>query len=100
MQATSGIADDEQGLSSGLVNTSFQVGGAVVLALVTAVVSGTAVPGDPGAGVLDALVPATALVSGVALVGVLVTLAVLVPGARTALRERRARAATPGRAVD
>ena len=30
----------------------------------------------------------------------IVTLAVLVPGARTALRERRARAATPGRAVD
>ncbi|CAB4901655.1 unannotated protein [freshwater metagenome] len=100
MQATSGIADDEQGLASGLVNTSFQVGGAVVLALVTAVVSGTAVPGDPGAGVLDALVPATALVSGVALVGVLVTLAVLVPGARAALRERRARAAAPGCAAD
>lgn len=100
MQATSGIADDEQGLASGLVNTSFQVGGAVVLALVTAVVSGTAVPGDQGAGVLDALVPATTLVSGVALLGVLATVAVLVPGARAALRDRRARAAAPGCAAD
>jgi MFS family permease len=35
--ATSGIPAQEQGLASGLVNTSFQVGGALVLAVVTAV---------------------------------------------------------------
>jgi MFS family permease len=35
--ATSGIPAEEQGLASGLVNTSFQVGGALVLAVVTAV---------------------------------------------------------------
>jgi EmrB/QacA subfamily drug resistance transporter len=35
--ATNGIAAEEQGLASGLVNTSFQFGGALVLAVVTAV---------------------------------------------------------------
>jgi EmrB/QacA subfamily drug resistance transporter len=40
MAATDGVANHEQGLASGLVNTSFQFGGAVVLAIVTAVVAG------------------------------------------------------------
>jgi hypothetical protein len=40
MAATDGVADDEQGLASGLVNTSFQLGGALVLAIVAAVVAG------------------------------------------------------------
>jgi EmrB/QacA subfamily drug resistance transporter len=35
--ATNGIAAEEQGLASGLVNTSFQFGGALVLAIATAV---------------------------------------------------------------
>jgi EmrB/QacA subfamily drug resistance transporter len=35
--ATNGIAPEEQGLAGGLVNTSFQFGGALVLAIVTAV---------------------------------------------------------------
>jgi MFS family permease len=39
IQAVAGVADHEQGLASGLLNTSFQVGGAVGLAVVTAVVS-------------------------------------------------------------
>ena len=38
MQATTGVADHEQGLASGLINTSFQVGGAIMLAIVSAVV--------------------------------------------------------------
>ena len=38
--ATAGVADEEQGLASGLVNTSFQIGGAIVLAVVTAIVAG------------------------------------------------------------
>ncbi|WP_157260557.1 MFS transporter [Patulibacter minatonensis] len=88
MQATAGIEDHEQGLASGLVNTSFQVGGAVVLALVTAVVSANAVPGDQAAGIIDALRPATGLVMGVAILGVLVTAAVLAPGARRTVRAR------------
>ena len=48
IQATAGIADHEQGLASGLVNTSFQVGGAIVLAVVAAVI-GTGVVVDPAA---------------------------------------------------
>ena len=43
IQATNGVDDAEQGLASGLLNTSGQVGGAIVLAVVTAVLtSGTA----------------------------------------------------------
>ena len=34
---TSGVAPEEQGLAGGLLNTSFQFGGALVLAVVTAV---------------------------------------------------------------
>ena len=40
IQAVSGVADREQGLASGLVQTSFQLGGAIGLAIVSAVVSG------------------------------------------------------------
>lgn len=86
IQATAGIDDDEQGLASGLVNTSFQIGGAIVLALVTAVVSAKSAEGatDPAAGVIAALHPATLLVMGVALAGLLLTAAVLVPRRRPA----------------
>jgi len=37
IQALSGVADAEQGLASGLVGSSFQIGGALVLAISTAV---------------------------------------------------------------
>jgi EmrB/QacA subfamily drug resistance transporter len=39
--ATNGVAPEEQGLASGLVSTSFQFGGALVLAVVTAVNNAT-----------------------------------------------------------
>ena len=39
VQATAGVADHEQGLAAGLVQSSLQIGGAIVLAAVTAVVS-------------------------------------------------------------
>jgi MFS family permease len=51
IQATSGVADSEQGLASGLVNTSFQVGGAIV----TAVVSAAITSGDGAVPELSAL---------------------------------------------
>jgi sugar phosphate permease len=51
--ATNGVAPEEQGLAGGLVNTSFQFGGALVLAVVTAVNNAAAgAGGSPGA-VLD-----------------------------------------------
>jgi MFS family permease len=47
MAATSGVAAEEQGLASGLVNTSFQIGGALVLAVVTAVNDAAGSDGSP-----------------------------------------------------
>jgi nitrate/nitrite transporter NarK len=38
IQALSGVRDDEQGLASGLVGSSFQLGGAIVLAITTATI--------------------------------------------------------------
>jgi MFS family permease len=46
--ATAGVAEHEQGLAGGLLNTSFQFGGALVLAVVTAVASATSRPGAQG----------------------------------------------------
>jgi MFS family permease len=39
IQATNGISDDEQGLAAGVLQTSMQVGAAVVLAVTTALIS-------------------------------------------------------------
>src|SRR3954451_22448246 len=38
IQALTGVRDDEQGLASGLVGSSFQLGGAIVLAVTTAMI--------------------------------------------------------------
>src|SRR5918998_2843262 len=66
MAATSGVADHEQGLASGLVSTSFQLGGAVGLAIITAVITS----GTTGAeSLLDELRPGLAVVTGLAVLG-------------------------------
>src|SRR5882757_9808321 len=39
VQATAGVANAEQGLAAGLFNTSFQIGGAIVVAIVSAMIS-------------------------------------------------------------
>ncbi|TDB99338.1 MFS transporter, partial [Actinomadura sp. 7K534] len=73
-QATDGIDDSEQGLASGLVNTSGQVGAALVLAVVTALVAtGTTTGGD---GFSD-FTPGVNLVSAVAVTGLLLNLLAL-----------------------
>ena len=77
------IADHEQGLASGLVNTSFQVGGAIGLAIVTAVVSAQAGEATDAATLLDAYRPAVAVSAGIALLGLLAVLPGLMPGRRT-----------------
>jgi len=71
--ATNGIAPEEQGLAGGLVNTSFQFGGALVLAVVTAV--NNAATGGPGSaeGLLDGFTPALVVSLVVALIGVAAT---------------------------
>jgi MFS family permease len=71
IQATAGVADREQGLASGLVNTSLQVGGALVLAVVSAVVSSHA---GSSAELLDGYRTAVAVVAGIAVLALLVAL--------------------------
>jgi MFS family permease len=74
-QATAGVADHEQGLASGLVNTSIQIGGAVTLAVITAVLgSGSSGPAHAGQ-LLPGMTTAIAVVAGISVLGVLVTLA-------------------------
>jgi len=70
-QATAGVADHEQGLASGLVNTSIQIGGAVVLAVVTAIVGNGG--GAPKGQLLPHMTTALTVVVGVSVVGLLIT---------------------------
>ncbi|WP_433619088.1 MFS transporter [Dactylosporangium sp. CA-139114] len=74
-QATDGIADAEQGLASGLVQTSGQVGAALVLAVVTALVA-AASPASRAD--FSQFHPGVNLVTGVAVVGLLLSLTPLV----------------------
>jgi predicted MFS family arabinose efflux permease len=73
--ATTGVAPHEQGLAGGLLNTSFQFGGALVLAVVTAVNNANRGIGGTGQALLDGFHPALAVsviagVLGVAAVGI------------------------------
>ena len=81
-QATSGVADHEQGLASGLVNTSVQVGGAIMLAVVTAIVTSSRATVAPGAlpGGVDT---AIMVISGLSIVAMVYSLVVI------ALKRRR-----------
>ncbi|HTZ45043.1 MAG TPA: MFS transporter, partial [Jatrophihabitans sp.] len=45
VQATSGVADEEQGLAAGILQTGYQVGAALVLAVTTATISANTGPG-------------------------------------------------------
>ncbi len=68
--ATTGVAPGEQGLAGGLLNTSFQFGGALALAVVAAVVDANTVGGTPQ-DLLDGFKPALLVPVAVALLGVL-----------------------------
>ena len=59
--ATNGVAAHEQGLAGGLLNTSFQFGGALVLAVVTAVNNANTGIGSSGQALLDGFHPAIAV---------------------------------------
>ncbi|SDO24804.1 MFS transporter [Actinacidiphila guanduensis] len=74
IQATNGVKDREQGMVSGLLNTSFQVGGAIFLAVVTAVVTAHAGahPADKQA-ILDSYRPGLWVVTGIGIAGLLLT---------------------------
>jgi len=71
--ATTGVAPEEQGLAGGLVNTSMQLGAALVLAIVTAVVNATSASGSPE-DVLAAFHAATIVPIAAALLGVVAML--------------------------
>jgi len=72
IQATAGVADREQGLASGLVSTSFQVGGAVVLAVISAVVTSQTGSATDPASLLDGFRPAIAVATLVAALGLVI----------------------------
>ena len=88
IQATSGVGDHEQGLASGLVQTSFQIGGAVGLAIVSAVVSGHAGGSADQDSLLEAYRIAVEVSLAIAVLGLVVALAGIVrqrdPGLATA----------------
>lgn len=74
VQATAGIKDSEQGLAAGLIQTSTQVGAALVLAVTTAVVSGGHSGGaaPTAAAMLDQYRPGLMLSAAVAIAALLV----------------------------
>jgi MFS family permease len=69
MQGTTGVADHEQGLASGLINTSFQVGGAITLAVVSAVIGDGTASGADAQTFLSNSHTAVGVVTGVAALG-------------------------------
>jgi EmrB/QacA subfamily drug resistance transporter len=77
MAATSGVPNHEQGIASGLVNTSFQLGGAVGLAIVTAVITANGGGASDPASLLDEFRPGLAVVTGFAVLGLASVLASL-----------------------
>jgi EmrB/QacA subfamily drug resistance transporter len=83
IQATAGISDSEQGLAGGLLNTSLQVGGAIGLAVVTAVLTANGGREASPAALLTGLTPALSVVTGIAVLGLLVAASGLVARKRT-----------------
>jgi EmrB/QacA subfamily drug resistance transporter len=71
--ATNGVAPEEQGLAGGLLNTSFQFGGALVLAVATAVNSASAGSGGSPQALMDGFHAAIVVSLVVAALGVAVT---------------------------
>ena len=74
IQATAGVADHEQGLASGILQTSFQIGGAIVLAVVTAVIDARGANHVISTQTLTAYRPALDVIAGVAVAGVAIAL--------------------------
>ena len=92
-QGTAGVVDDEQGLAGGLVNTSVQVGGAIMMAVVTAVLGshaggagGAGGAADAGANAVVGLHAGLQVIVGLTVVGVAASMVML-------FRSRRRRVA-------
>jgi EmrB/QacA subfamily drug resistance transporter len=98
VQATAGVSSEEQGLAAGLFNTSFQIGGAVVVAVVSAVISShtTAVGGGEAQGIVASIRPTLAILIGIAIAGAILLFALLRLGpALTPTEARRCRDVSP-----
>jgi EmrB/QacA subfamily drug resistance transporter len=72
--ATSGVAPEEQGLAGGLINTSFQLGGAFVLAVVAAVANASTGTDSSPQAILDGFHTALYATIAVAVLGALAML--------------------------
>jgi predicted MFS family arabinose efflux permease len=76
--ATSDVGDEEQGLASGLVYTSFQLGGAIGLAIATAVIdagtAGSSAPEGSAQALLDGFQPGILVSIAIAALGAAITL--------------------------
>jgi EmrB/QacA subfamily drug resistance transporter len=75
--AVSGIADREQGLASGLINTSQQVGGALGLAILAAVANGVIGSSRDPAVLVEGFQSAFAVGAGFAILGLIATLVLI-----------------------
>lgn len=78
VQATAGIRNSEQGLAAGLIQTSMQVGAALVLAVTTALISGQ---GHPAAQAHDAAAMLAQYRPGLLLSGAVAIVALLIAAA-------------------
>ena len=73
IQATAGVDDEEQGLAAGVLQTSMQVGAAIVLAVTTAVIASGADGATTQQAVLDDFRPGLVFVAVVSIAGALVS---------------------------
>jgi MFS family permease len=85
--ATSGIDDDEQGLAAGVLQTSMQVGAAIVLAVTTALISSGQASASSPEVVLDGFRPGLVFGAAVAIVGAVVAGLALLLSGRTKVAE-------------
>ncbi|MGY2875883.1 MFS family permease [Marmoricola sp. URHA0025 HA25] len=79
IQATSGIDDEEQGLAAGVLQTSMQVGAAIVLAVTTAIITASPTGRPTPASMLDAYRPGLVFAAVVSIVGALVAVLAVIP---------------------
>jgi MFS family permease len=70
VQAATGVANEEQGLASGVLNTALQIGGALGLAIVSAVVT-SHTHGTTPAAILDGFRPAILVSAVIAVLGLI-----------------------------
>jgi predicted MFS family arabinose efflux permease len=74
VQAAGGVANEEQGLASGLLNTSFQIGGAFGLAIVAAVVTGRTGTSHASATVLSGFRDGVLVATAIGILGLAISL--------------------------